>query len=222
VEHEPYGYLKYHLITKDGEGSWREWLQAYLACVAFVDAQIGRVLDALKQSPYADNTIVVVTSDNGYHIGEKEFIFKNTLWDAGAEIPIIASGPGITHGVCERPVSLIDLYPTFTDLCGLPGDPHERTHGLPLDGRSLKPLLERPGGGWDGPDCALSSVRGFTGVHHTARTRNHRYILCSNGEEELYDHRNDPHEWHNLAAMGKQEDVREELREQLIETVYTE
>ena len=223
VEHRPYGFLMHDLVLKGGEALWRQWLQAYLACVAFVDDQIGTVLDALDDSPHRDSTLVVFTSDNGYHMGEKDYIFKDSLWEEGSQVPLIIRAPGVSEpgGLCQAPVSLIDLYPTLADLCGLPAEPHAATHGCRLDGHTLRPLLEDPGAGsWGGPPVALSSVRGDTGIHHSARSLTHRYTLCQNGEEELYDHRTDPHEWHNLAADPQHASVRQALRRELLRLVW--
>lgn len=223
VAHRPYGFLMYRLVMKGGERLWREWLQAYLACVAFVDEQVGKVLDALEASPYAANTIVVFTSDNGYHMGEKEYIFKDSLWEESSQVPLIVRAPGVARsgGICRKPVSLIDLYPTLIDLCGLPSQPHTDTHGHALDGHSLCPLLVDPvSGEWDGPPVALSSVRGDAGVHHSVRSLTHRYTLCQNGEEELYDHRTDPHEWRNLAAEPACATVRKELRDEMMRHLW--
>lgn len=223
VEHRPYGFLMYDIVTKGGEALWREWLQAYLACVAFIDDQIGKVLDALAESPFRDDTVVIVTSDNGYHMGEKEYLYKDSLWEESSQIPLIVKAPGLTGGdaVCQTPVSLIDVYPTLVDLCGLPTEPHADTHGFPLDGHSLRPLLEKPAEGvWNGSPVALTSVRGDTGVHHSVRSSTHRYTLCGNGEEELYDHRVDPHEWRNLANDVKHDQEKKQLRAELTRLLW--
>lgn len=223
VEHRPYGFLMYDLVMKGGEALWKQWLQAYLACVAFLDEQVGLVLDALAESPYRDNTIVVFTSDNGYHLGEKEYIFKDSLWEESSQIPLIVRAPGVAqkNTVCRTPVSLIDLYPTLTDLCDLPCQPHADTHGCPLDGHTLRPLLADPARGeWEGPPVALTSVRGDTGIHHSVRSLTHRYTLCGNGEEELYDHCTDPHEWHNLAGESQHDRTKQELREGMMQLLW--
>lgn len=222
VENWPFGFLFYGMIRNGGEEMWRKWVQAYLANIAFMDEQVGKIMAALRKSPYADNTIVVFTSDNGYHMGEKEFIHKNTLWEEGGQVPIIFQGPGIAeNGQCTRPVSLIDLYPTLIDLCGLPADPHASTHGHPLEGFSMTPLLSEPEKGiWDGPDVALMSVRGNTGIHHSVRSQRYRYTLCGNGEEELYDHETDPNEWTNIAADTAYKEIKGKLRKELVTLVY--
>jgi arylsulfatase A-like enzyme len=223
IDHQPYGFLLYHFATKGGITMWKRWLQAYLACICFVDDQVGKVLDALERGAHLENTIIVFTSDNGYHMGEKEYLFKDSLWDAGSQIPLIISAPDMSQvgKTCTRPVSLIDIYPTLVDLCDLPGNPNAATNGWGLQGHSLRPYLENPSTGvWTGPGVALTSVHGRSGVHHSVRSERYRYILCSNGEEELYDHNPDPHEWHNVANDSSFVDTKAGLREQWIRMVY--
>jgi arylsulfatase A-like enzyme len=132
------------------------------------------------------------------------------------------SVPGLTPlgSHCTKAVSHIDLYPTLVDLCGLPDFPNEKTNGRVLEGDSLKALLEDPEQGeWQGPNAALTSVRGDSGIHRSIRTENYRYTLCGNGEEELYDHRTDSHEWHNLATDERYAAIKLELRDKLIELI---
>jgi len=182
------------------QGYWKEVVQAYLACVAFVDNQIGRVLDALEASPYADNTIIVLWSDHGYHLGEKNVVAKMTLWEESSRVPLIFAGAGITEGVyCERPVGLIDLYPTLLELANLPKNPQN-------DGRSIVPLLKDPKIKWNHP--ALT----FWGENNTAvRTEQYRYIRFEDGSEELYDRSADPNEWTNLASNPAYDTLKAEL-----------
>ncbi len=221
VEHNPYGFAQYKIATENDNGMLKKFVQAYLASVAFVDHQFGRLLDALEASPYADNTVILFTSDNGYHLGEKEYLFKDSFWEESDRIPLIISHPGITGGdACTQPVSLIDLYPTLVDLCSLPADPNRDVHGHPLDGHSLRPLMEKPDGEWGGPSVALTSAKGRTGIHHSVRSERYRYTLCSNGEEELYDHANDPFEWHNVAGRDEYEDIRKHHRRALLDLVH--
>jgi arylsulfatase A-like enzyme len=223
IEHRPYGFLFHDMVLKGGEPMWRRWLQAYLACIAFMDEQLGRILRALDESGRADNTIIVFTSDNGYHMGEKGFIFKDTLWEESDQVPLIVSTPSqaTRGGTCTHPVSLIDLYPTLTDLCGLPMDPHAATHGHPLQGHSLRPFLDDPQtDAWSGPPVALTSVRGDTGIHHSVRSRDCRYTLCQNGGEELYDHRRDPGEWENLAGQRSCTELKAALRHELMQLIW--
>jgi len=150
------------LIDAGGIAMWKRWIQAYLACCAFVDDQVGKILDALDSSRYADNTIIVLTSDHGYNMGEKETLFKYTLWEESARVPLIISVPGMEKehtGECTKPVSLIDLYPTLTDLCGLPPEPNKYTNKKLLDGYSLKSLLTDPSGkDWLGPAAAVTVI----------------------------------------------------------------
>lgn len=219
---QPYGFERYDLIIDaGGERMWKQWIQAYLACVAFMDDQVGKVLDALQKSPYANDTIVIVTSDHGFHMGEKDYLFKDSVWEESCRVPLVVYAPGVsqTAAECDHPVSLIDLYPTLIDLCGLSANPNKKTNGYPLDGYSIRPFLENPKDGtWKGPSVALSVVGGWgRTVNFTVRSRQWRYVLCENGEEELYDHRKDPHEWTNLAKDPKFSDVKNGLLKQLIE-----
>lgn len=209
-----YGRYKYkRVIDAGGKELFRKWTQSYLASVSFVDDQIGYVMDALEKSEFSENTIVILTSDHGYHMGEKEMIFKNTTWEESTRIPMVISGPGIADNVeCSNPVSLIDLYPTIVDFCKLPTDPNRKGNGQPLDGFSLVPLIkESKSSPWEGPELALTAIcsqekldRDQPGVwyqqHYSVRSERYRYILYRNGEEELYDHLYDPYEWNNLAS----------------------
>ena len=223
-----WGYKKYEaLMAAGGEQAWKEWVQAYMACMTFADDQVGRVLDALEASPYRDNTIVVVTGDNGYHVGEKDCIQKWHLWDESTRVPLfihVPHGQG-NGGTCARPVSLIDVYPTLVDLTGLPAEPNQGHSGKRLEGHSLVPLLKNPERGeWNGPSVALTGIRDgeFSAAaddphapHFSVRSERFRYTLCGNGEEELYDHAEDPNEWTNLADDPKYAKTKQHLREEL-------
>ena len=212
-----------------GQEGWKRWIRGYLASVAFVDGQLGKVLDAVDESDYARNTIIVFTSDHGFHMGEKDLLIKKTVWEESTRVPLIIHAPGVAQGgrESEHPVSLVDLYPTLVDLCGLPPDPNCDGNDRPLDGHSLRPLLLDPAkGAWDGPPVALSVIEGGQPVaigeippvdrqHFTVRSQHWRYCLWAGGEEELYDHRADPHEWHNLAGDREHVKVKQELREEL-------
>jgi len=215
-----WGYLKYDaLIRAGGEKAWKEWVQAYLACMAFADDQVGEVLEALEASPYRENTIVILTGDNGYHVGEKDCIQKWHLWDESTRVPLFIHVPGSPGNgqTSEHPVSLIDMYPTLVDLCGLPRDPNQGGSNTPLDGHSLHPLLEDPKRKeWGGPAVAFMGIRdGKANPHFSVRSHRYRYTLCGNGEEELYDHEDDPHEWTNLAGKPEFEEIKKQLRKQL-------
>lgn len=227
------GFYKYTtLLNSSDEDLMLKWTQAYLACVAFVDDQIGQVVEAIEKSPYADNTIIVVTSDHGYHMGEKEYVFKNTLWEESTRIPLIIAGlDAPKNKICNKPVSLIDMYPTIVDYCGLPDNPNSETNKLPLDGHSIRPLVLDPENGqWDGSDFALIAVASNFELekdepgpaieqHFSIRTEQYRYILCRDEEEELYDHQSDQYEWTNLANNSDYAALKDELRTKLLDAI---
>jgi len=165
---------------------WKNLVRTYLACVAFVDHQVGRVLDALDESGHADDTIVILLSDHGFHLGEKERWAKRSLWEDSTRIPLIMAGPGIGKGkVCAKPAELIDIYPTLMELTALkaPGK---------LEGDSLVPLLTNPQGEW--PHMARTE---FGPGNYSIRSEHYRYIHYADGSEEFYDMAKDKHEWRN-------------------------
>lgn len=168
---------------------WRHAVQAYLASTSFVDDCVGRVLDALAASPHAKDTIVVLLSDHGFHLGEKQRWAKRSLWETSTRVPLIVAAPGRKPGVSQRPVGLVDVYPTLLDLAGLAPD-------AGLEGHSLAPLIADPEGPW--PHAALTT---FGPGNHTVRSARWRYTRYADGSEELYDHGEDPHEWRNLAVI---------------------
>ncbi len=170
-------------------GSYQDFINAYAACCRFADEQVGRLLDALDNSPIADNTIIVLWSDHGFHLGEKDHIEKFALWEKTNHIPFIISAPGITSpgSRCEQPVDLTVLYPTLLELSGLKSDSL-------CDGPSAVPLLRDPNAFWPWP--AIST---YGKDNHTIRTKRWRYIRYADGSEELYNHDYDPNEWTNLA-----------------------
>ncbi len=176
-------------LEKNQQGSYQNFIRAYAACAAFADAQIGRVLDALDASPRGDNTIVVLWSDHGFHLGEKEHIEKFALWEKSNHIPFIVVAPGVTTpgSRCGYPVDMTAIYPTLLEICGLPADSK-------CDGHSLVPLLRDPQAKWDRP-AVMTYMRG----NHAIRSERWRYIRYADGSEELYDHDADRNEWHNLA-----------------------
>ncbi|MDP6044684.1 MAG: sulfatase, partial [Phycisphaerae bacterium] len=176
-------------------------VQAYLASISFADAQFGRLLNALAKSPHVDNTIIVFWSDHGWHLGEKKHWHKMTLWEEATRVPFIIAAPGVSKpgGRCDRPVSLIDIYPTLIDLCGLKTKPE-------LDGLSLADLLRDPSAKRTRP-----AVMAYRRGQFAVRWRQWRYIRYSDGGQELYDHDNDPNEWTNLANNAKYNAVIAEL-----------
>lgn len=209
----------------DRELALKKFIQAYLACIASVDDHVGKILDALDASPLKENTIVVLTSDHGFQMGQKAYLYKNSLWQESTRIPLAIRAPGVAQagGQCPRPVSLIDLYPTLLDLCGLPFDTKKNAQGRPLDGHSLKPLLTDPESGtWTGPDAALTALSKWgktddaTQQSYALRSKEWRYIRYENGKEELYRVAEDPHEWTNLAAKPEHAKQLEGFRTQLL------
>ena len=172
-------------IIKNKE--WQRIVQSYLASIAFVDAQVGKVLDSLEKSAYKDNTIIVLFGDNGFHLGEKERWAKQTLWEESTRVLLIISGPGIKgNQICTKPVQLMDIYPTLLELCGMKKD-------IKLEGHSLVPLLKSPNSEWS--YMARSS---FGPGNYSIRSERYRYIRYNDGSEEFYDHLTDPNEWNNL------------------------
>lgn len=180
---------------------WKPFVRAYLATISFVDSQVGRVLDALEMGGYLDNTIVVLFSDHGFHLGEKDITGKNTLWDRSARVPLIFAGPGIGKGVkSNRPAELLDMYPTLIDLVDLPENDK-------LEGISLVPQLKDPLAPRERP-----AITTHNHDNHSVRTEKWRYIVYADGSEELYDMENDPNEWHNLASAEGHDSVKLGLR----------
>ena len=223
-------YRRY--LNAGGEEMIKRWTQAYLASVSFVDDQVGEVMRALKNSPYSENTLIIFTSDHGYHMGEKELIFKNTTWEESTRVPMVIAGPGVvTDMECFTPVSLIDLYPTLVDYCHLPESPNRDGNQKELDGFSMIPLLKDPEAGhWVGPKLALTAVCSQQKLekdqagpvdqqHYSARSERYRYILYRTGEEELYDHRYDPYEWFNLADDPGYAEMKKDLNSKLFSLV---
>lgn len=179
---------------------WKAIVQAYLASVTFVDAQVGKLLDALEESGRADRTVVVLWSDHGYHLGEKNRFAKQAIWERDTRVPLVIRAPGIGGGQrCDAPVQLLDLYPTLLELCGLPRNPQN-------DGHSLVPLLKDPTSEWNHLAVTCYGVGNVS-----IRSRTHRYIIYEDGSEELYDMKADPNEWTNLAARPDSEAIKERL-----------
>ncbi|MBD1420869.1 sulfatase [Sphingobacterium chuzhouense] len=179
---------------------WRNILQAYLACVSYADHNIGRILDALRKSKYAENTIVVLWSDHGYRLGEKNTFAKVSLWDRATKAPLIFSGAGVPEGEKRnQAVELLDIYPTLTDLAGL-------THNALNEGSSLVPLMKNDHYKWNKP-AITSWGRNNTSI----KTKDYRFIKYEDGSKELYDIKKDPNEWNNLAGEAKYAKVMKRL-----------
>ncbi len=182
-------------------GAYQAFIESYAACVHFADTQIGRVLDALDQSPFRDQTIIVLWSDHGFHLGEKNHIEKFMLWEKSTHIPFIIAAPGITKpgDRCGHPVDMSVLYPTLLELCRLPPDET-------CDGESVVPLLKNPKGVWERP-ALMTYLQG----NHAVKDTRFRYIRYADGTEELYDHEQDPNEWTNLANNHEWDHVKSRL-----------
>lgn len=181
---------------------WDEVRRGYLACISFTDDNVGRVMTALEESPYAKNTIVVLWSDHGFHLGEKRSHTKFSLWEESTRVPFIIWDPRGQNGngkACAEPVGLIDVYRTLCDLTGLKAPNY-------VDGMSLVPWLKQPSKPKGNP-AMTTWGRG----NYTLRTRNWRYTRYYDGTEELYDETNDPNEWTNLAGNSDYAEMKREL-----------
>lgn len=189
-----------HMAVVDA-GLWREYLRSYYAAVSYVDEQIGRVLDALESSPHGRNTIVIFASDNGYNGGEKNMWAKFALWEQTCRVVFGISGPGLPRQMCTTPVSLLDIYPTLLSLCGLPAP---ASHVL--DGVDLTPILRGKSRERGAPVLTTYGVG-----NHSITDGRFRYIRYRNGDEELYDHDADRHEWTNLAGDQKFAEIKMSL-----------
>ena len=180
----------------EDNNQWRNIVRSYLACTSFMDSQVGRVLEALKRNGLEDNTIVVLWSDHGWHLGEKGITGKNTLWDDGTRVPLVFAGPGVKpKQVCGKPAELLDIYPTLLELCGLP--PSDK-----LEGHSVLPQLKDASAPREWP-----AITTHNHDNHGIRSEHFRYIEYADGSRELYDHRKDPNEWTNVAANPEYADV---------------
>lgn len=190
-------------------GQWKKTVQAYLACTYFVDHCVGRVVDALAAGAHADDTWIVLLTDHGFFLGEKERWAKQSLWERAAKTPLIivppkAAGAGYARGrQCSRPVELLSLYPTLTALCGVPARKG-------VEGRSIERLLKNPEADWPYP-----AITTYQQNNHAVRSEHYRYIRYADGSEELYDHRKDRNEWTNLAGNPERAPVIAEHRKWL-------
>ncbi len=179
---------------------WTSLVQSYLACTSFMDSQIDRLMDALEASGQADRTIVVLWSDHGWHVGEKGATGKTTLWERSTRVPLIFAGPGVSANArCAQPAELLDIYPTLIDLCGLPKRDDLEGHSLVSQLTNSAAARSWPAITTHGPD------------NHSVRTTDWRYIHYADGSEELYDERNDPNEWTNLATSPEHASIRSEM-----------
>ena len=203
---EPITAGSHQIVEKSGQ--WREAVRAYLACVTYVDRQLGRLLRQLETSEYAENTWIVLWGDHGWHLGEKRHWGKWTGWRESTRVPLIivpplGAGDAVRGKQCDEPVSLIDLYPTLVEICQLPKKKE-------LAGQSLMPLIRAP--------KTKTNRQVFTMFNpgNVAITGHQwKYIRYSNGEEELYNLHTDPHEWHNLASLKAHQNRLHQFRAKL-------
>lgn len=191
----------HEFITKQ-KGLWQRLIRSYLSSINHTDEMIGKLLNALKNSQYKNNTIIVLWGDHGWHLGEKEHWRKMTLWRKGTRTPLIIYAPDntIKGSRYEDPVSLQDIYPTLVDLCGLNTNQN-------LDGLSLLPILKEPKLKLNKPVIISHGPGNFA-----ICKENWRFIQYYNGDEELYDIENDPNEFHNLAEIPEFNKIIEDLR----------
>jgi arylsulfatase A-like enzyme len=173
-------------------GEWKKIIQAYLACMSYVDYELGRVLDALENSEHAKNTIVVLWSDHGYRLGEKGTFAKHALWETATKAPLMFAGPNLPKGKkIDAPVEMLSLYPTLLELSGLPA--YNRN-----EGNSLVSMMQNNEGLED-----ASAITTFGMNNHAVKVNGFRYIQYEDGTEEFYDHSSDPNEWTNKADSPK-------------------
>jgi iduronate 2-sulfatase len=196
----------------------------YYASVAYLDAQVGKVMDALEKSGKRDNTIVIFTSDHGFHLGEHDFWAKVSLRDESAKVPLIISIPGKKPAVCDSFVELLDLYPTLSSLCGLPKQDR-------LQGKDISPMLDDPSYEVRQEAFCVAPMRtGFL-------LRNKKWAFMQYGEKlpaklkggfehgrngiELFDMENDPQQFTNLADTLKYQPVVKSFRKKLEDKLAT-
>lgn len=190
--------------------------QAYMASVSFVDHCVGTVVNALDNSEYKDNTIVILWSDHGYHIGEKGTFQKHSLWQRATRVPFIISKSGLIAGKTHKPVELLDIYPTLLDLCGLPANKKN-------EGKSLKPIMEDTDAIWEKvaittyrkqeKHCTATQTPYIEEPGHGIYDERYHYIIYSDGSEELYDLKNDPNEWQNIALNPEMSAIKKRLKD---------
>ena len=195
----------------------REAVRGYYAAISFVDAQVGRLVDALERLDLAKDTTIVFWADHGFMVGEHGQWEKMKLFEPSARVPFIMAGAGVTAAgrPCKRTSEHLNIYPTLTELCDLQGAPSN------LQGRSLVPLLQNPDAAWDHPAITQVTRRNQSGatMGYSVRTERYRYTMWSGGAdgEELYDYETDPHELKNLASDSSQSALKSRLRSRLEE-----
>jgi arylsulfatase A-like enzyme len=195
----------------------KQFIQGYYASVSFLDDQIGAILQSLEENGLTDNTYIILTSDHGYHLGSRRMVKKSTLWNDSSRIPLLIKGPGVNPGVSPKPVSLVDLFPTFLTMAGLPEPPHA------LDGLSIDQSLLNPNfkgtilSAASNENIAPGTPGQIKNQHHALVAGPYKYIYYSSGEDELYDIYADPHEMEDLSKLSDHQHIRNNLFQSLRE-----
>ena len=237
-----------------GNKGLRQFLRAYLACISFVDDLVGKILNGLEKNKFSKNTIVILTSDHGWQMGQKNYLYKNSPWEESTKIPLIIKIPGSMPSVVLEPVSLIDIFPTIIEMCNLKFETNKKANRRKvnsLDGNSLLELIKKPSSKrWAGSSGALTMLgvginKTTAGIgvnknksapwhieieqqlddslikkqNYTLRNRNFRYILYKDGNEELYDHQIDTHEWNNLSENHDYRKIKKKMKRDLLKKI---
>jgi arylsulfatase A-like enzyme len=193
------------ILHLGGEQEWKYMVQSYLACINYVDTQIGRLLDALKENPRKRETVIVLTSDHGWNLGEKTHWCKAAIWRNTTRVPFMVVLPGVTKAGLRnnQPISHVDIYPSLCDFAGIPKPGH-------LEGRSILPLLE------DQKATREVAFLSYGPENTAAQSERYRYLRYEDGSEELYDHKKDPHEWTNLSKNPEYRVIKKKMRAQVL------
>jgi len=237
-----------------GNKGLRQFLRAYLACISFVDDLVGKILNGLEKNNFSKNTIVILTSDHGWQMGQKNYLYKNSPWEESTKIPLIIKIPGSMPSVILEPVSLIDIFPTIIEMCNLKFETNKKSNRRKvnsLDGNSLLELIKKPSSKrWAGSSGALTMLgvginKTTAGIgvnknksapwhieieqqlddslikkqNYSLRNRDFRYILYKDGNEELYDHQIDTHEWNNLSENHDYRKIKKKMKRDLLKKI---
>ena len=194
------------ILHLGGEKEWQYMVQSYLACINYVDTQIGHFLEALKENPRDRETVIVLTSDHGWNLGEKTHWCKAAIWRDTTRVPFMVVLPGVTEAGSRnnQPISHVDIYPSLCDFSGIPKPGH-------LEGRSILPLLK------DSNATRNVAFLSYGPENTAAQSERYRYIRYEDGSEELYDHQRDPHEWTNLSGNPKYAGIKKKLHDQVLD-----
>ena len=237
-----------------GKEGLKQFLRAYLACISFVDDLVGKILNGLEKNNFSKNTIVILTSDHGWQMGQKNYLYKNSPWEESTKIPLIIKIPGSMPSVVLEPVSLIDIFPTIIEMCNLKFETNKKANRRKvnsLDGNSLLELIKKPSSKrWAGSSGALTMLgvginKTTAGIgvnknksapwhieieqqlddslikkqNYSLRNRDFRYILYKDGNEELYDHQIDTHEWNNLSENHDYRKIKKKMKRDLLKKI---